>query len=233
MLKEINAAKKFTASRVQEVAEEWINKTPVGQHPNWVIGNHDQHRIATKVGVQKADLINILLQTLPGIAITYQGEELGMESVILTWQETVDPQACNGDESVYNEKSRDPCRTPFPWDNTKNAGFSNGDKTWLPVGTAYTTVNVKAQQEASNSHLKIFQSLTMLRKHAVLREGAYLGKVLGNVYAYKREANNIAAVVLLNFGDTEVTIDVKSLFSTIPDQMMAHTSSLDSGIAVK
>jgi alpha-glucosidase len=48
-----------------------------GYQANWVIGNHDKHRTATRLGASRSDLVNILIQTLPGVAITYQGEELG------------------------------------------------------------------------------------------------------------------------------------------------------------
>ena len=133
-----------------------------------------------------------MIQTLPGIAITYMGEELGMENVRISWNETVDPQACNGALEGYHERSRDPARTPFPWDNTKNAGFTSGDKTWLPVGTAYSTVNVRAQQEATNSHLKIFKSLTsrMLKYLSSLVQAQDLEN-LDRAFFLKIDASNI------------------------------------------
>ena len=173
-----------------------------------------------------------MLQTLPGIAITYQGEELVMTNVHLTWEETVDPQACNTSPEIYEANSRDPARTPFPWDDSKNAGFSTGDKTWLPVGQNYKTVNVKAQEAASNSHLKIFRRLTTIRKQPVFRQGTYLGGLTNNenVYAYRRQHGNDFAIVLLNFGSSQVNVDVKSMFTTIPDQLNVYTSSLDSGL---
>lgn len=79
------------------------------------LGNHDQKRIASRLGEGKVDLYNILLKTLPGISITYQGEELGMTDVIISWADTVDPQACNTDPTRYHAASRDPARTPFQW----------------------------------------------------------------------------------------------------------------------
>lgn len=88
------------------------------------MGNHDQHRLASRLGVERGDLINIMLQTLPGIAITYQGEELVMTNVHLTWEETVDPQACNTNPEVYEQNSRDPCRT-VRFINTQNSHSQN------------------------------------------------------------------------------------------------------------
>lgn len=79
------------------------------------MGNHDQKRIASRLGDGRIDLYNILLNTLPGISITYQGEEIGMTDVILSWKESVDPKACNSDPTQYHSLSRDPARTPFQW----------------------------------------------------------------------------------------------------------------------
>jgi len=168
---------------------------------------------------------------LPGVAITYQGEELGMENVHLTWEETVDPLACNTNPEIYEAKSRDPARTPFPWDDSKNAGFTTGDKTWLPVGTNYRTVNVKAQEAATNSHLKIFRRLTKIRKEPMFKNGTYSGYLSNdkNVYSYKRQNGDQVAIVVLNFGKTEQTVNLATLFPLIPNEMKIWTSSLDSG----
>lgn len=173
-----------------------------------------------------------MLQTLPGVAITYQGEELVMENVHLTWEETVDPPACNSNPQIYESRSRDPARTPFPWDDSKNAGFSTGDKTWLPVGNNYKTVNVKAQEAAANSHLKIFRRLTKIRKENVFKNGTYSGFLSNdkNVYSYKRQVGDEVAVIVLNFGKTEQTVNLAALFPLIPNQLKVYTSSLDSGL---
>lgn len=177
-------------------------------------------------------MLNILLQTLPGVAITYQGEELVMTNVHLTWEETVDPPACNSNPEIYESRSRDPARTPFPWDDTKNAGFSTGSTTWLPVGNNYKTVNVKAQQEADNSHLKIFKRLTTIRKQEVFKKGNYAGELSNNknVYSYKRQLNDQVAVIVLNFGKNEESVNLMSLFPLIPEHLKIYTSSLDSGL---
>lgn len=81
-----------------------------GKEANWVLGNHDNHRLASRLGIERADLYNILLQTLPGNAVTYQGEELCMPNVYVTWDQTLDPGACNTNETVFHSVSRDPCR---------------------------------------------------------------------------------------------------------------------------
>lgn len=88
------------------------------------MGNHDVSRVATrKPG--RADQMTMLEMILPGVAVTYNGEEIAMEDKLdISWEETQDPQACNGDREHYRERTRDPNRTPFQWDDTKNAGMS-------------------------------------------------------------------------------------------------------------
>lgn len=196
------------------------------------MGNHDQHRIATRLGVERTDLINIMLQTLPGIAVTYQGEEMGLVNTHLTWAQTVDPSACNTNDPIGFEKfSRDPARTPFPWDDTKNAGFSTNDTTWLPVNDDYVTNNVKAQTEAANSHLKIFKKLTKLRKNLVLRHGEYDALLINNdnVLIYRRwYGEDDLVVVILNFGSETETVNVKAAFPMITEDVLPiYTASLD------
>jgi alpha-glucosidase len=197
------------------------------------LGNHDRHRIATRFGADRSDLLNILLQTLPGVAITYQGEELAMENSYVSWEDSVDPMACNSDPKIYEMVSRDPVRTPFPWDDSKNAGFSTGDTTWLPVGTNYKTVNVKAQEVADNSHLKIFRRLTSIRKQAVFMNGTYSGFLSNsnNVYSYKRQQGDEIAIIVLNFGTSEEIVDLTALFPMAPNQLKVYTSSMNSGLA--
>lgn len=219
------------AADYKRAIDAWLNPLPQGVEANWVIGNHDKHRAASRLGPQRGDLINILIQTLPGVAITYMGEELVMENVHLTWEETVDPQACNTHDPVnYEGASRDPARTPFPWDETKNGGFSTADITWLPAGDQYKTVNVKAQEEAQNSHLKIFKKLTTIRKQPVFRQGEFDGTLLAdeNVYAYKRQHGTNFAIVVLNLGKSTQTVNLKAAWSTIPNEMKVYTSSLNS-----
>ena len=134
------------------------------------------------------------------------------------------------DPVSYELVSRDPVRTPFPWDDSKNAGFSTAEKTWLPVGNNYKTVNVKAQLEAENSHLKIFQKLTKIRKQPFFKRGDYSGALTNNksVYVFKRQLGDQYAIIILNFGTTEGTVNARAAFPSISESLVIYTSSLDS-----
>jgi alpha-glucosidase len=86
------------------------------------MGNHDRSRTATRYP-GRADQMTMLAMVLPGIAVTYNGEEIAMEDKLdISWEATQDPQACNTDPQHYKTYTRDPNRTPFQWDDSKNAG---------------------------------------------------------------------------------------------------------------
>lgn len=109
-----------------------------------------------------------------------------MTDVIISWEETVDPPACNSNETNYHTASRDPARTPFQWDESKNAGFNSGKKPWLPINTNYKCVNVKTQRAQPRSHLNTYKRLINLRKKAALIDATYESKLFGEVFTYKR-----------------------------------------------
>lgn len=49
-----------------------------GRWPNWVLGNHDNHRIASRMGGRQfTDAMNALLLLLPGTPTLYYGDEIG------------------------------------------------------------------------------------------------------------------------------------------------------------
>lgn len=109
-----------------------------------------------------------------------------MTDVIVSWEDTVDPPALNSNESTYYKISRDPARTPFQWDDSTNAGFNKGNKTWLPINTNYKCVNVKTESTQSRSHLNVFKRLIKLRKEAGLGAASYESELFGEIYTYKR-----------------------------------------------
>lgn len=121
-----------------------------------------------------------------------QGEEIGMTDVFISWKETVDPQACNTNESVYHANSRDPARTPFQWDDSPQAGFTYGPKTWLPVNVNYKCVNVKNDRSSPKSHLNVYKRLVQIRRDASFVNGTFESAVLpGEILAYKRSVKFI------------------------------------------
>jgi len=162
---------KTTISEFINIIQIYLKAIPKGKSPNWTYNNHDRSRIASTLGRNRADQMIMFTTILPGIVIIYQGEELGMENRPMTWDETVDPTGRILGPDRYYIGSRDPYRSPFPWDNTTSAGFSTNNKTWLPVHNNYKKLNLKAQQLAKNSHYKIYKKVIALKQKRVVREG--------------------------------------------------------------
>lgn len=70
----------------------------------------------------------MLVTTLPGTAVTYNGEEIGMsDNTNITYEQGVDPQGCQAGPSRFAERSRDLERSPFQWNNSTSAGAKTCD----------------------------------------------------------------------------------------------------------
>ncbi|XP_053966298.1 maltase A1 [Anastrepha ludens] len=224
-----NVVNNTKAPVVVEHIEKWLNSMPEGVYANWVLGNHDNKRMASRFGVQRADLFNILLQTLPGNAVTYNGEELAMTDVYISWEDSVDPQACNANPTTYYAVSRDPARTPYQWDASPNAGFTSGDHTWLPVSADYKQNNALAQLRAPQSHLQVFKKLIRLRKEPSFQDGELKIKAIDDdliVYSRQLPGSDLY-VIVLNLGATDKSLNVNDHYS-LGSQAEVITTSIQS-----
>lgn len=109
---------------------------------------------------------------LPGVTVTYNGEEFGMENGWVSWEEGFDPQGCNGNKEDWEKNSRDFERTPFQWDDTVNAGFNAGNKTWLPVADNYKDLNLANQKiDGVRSHYRVYQELIKIKHTETIKHG--------------------------------------------------------------
>src|SRR4051794_7085466 len=113
---------------------------PPGAWPNWVLGNHDQPRVASRVGAAQARVAMMLLLTLRGTPTLYYGDEFGLESVPIPPEKVRDPF------SSVPGQGRDPYRTPMPWTTGPNAGFTTAEP-WLPLGADHPARNVAVLRE--------------------------------------------------------------------------------------
>ncbi|XP_055599791.1 probable maltase [Uranotaenia lowii] len=223
-----NIFRDSNGKKFHDMVMRFWNAKPDGRYANWVLGNHDNKRLASRLGVKRADLYNIALNTLPDVAVTYNGEELGMEDVYIPWSETIDPAACNSNPQDFMKYSRDPARTPMLWDSSTSAGFSTSSTTWLPVAANYESVNYEVQKSASRSHVKIFKSLLRLRKQRTLREGTFEMKLLDDdLLIIRRHLAGVSTVVsILNFHKGTRTVNLSQAFEGLPLEFEIITSSL-------
>ncbi|WP_295672392.1 alpha-glucosidase C-terminal domain-containing protein, partial [uncultured Mucilaginibacter sp.] len=105
--------------------------------------------------------------------------------------------------------ARDNGRTPFQWDDSANAGFSNATP-WIKVNPAYTSVNVAAEENDPNSCLNYFRRAVQLRKNnLILVYGKYtlVDRANPKVYAYTREQNGKKLLIALNFSKDAATFN--------------------------
>jgi alpha-glucosidase len=188
----------WEARRIDAAIAEYEGAMPGHGWPNWVLGNHDQPRIASRVGLPQARVAAMLLLTLRGTPTLYYGDELGMRDGVIPPDQVHDPQEKNLPGLGLN---RDPERTPMQWDPSPGAGFTSG-RPWLPISSDSSRVNVETERSDPDSMLSLYRRLITLRKReAALSVGSYTPlSVDGDLLAYKREAAGKRFLVALNMG---------------------------------
>ena len=159
-----------------------------------IIENHDEPRgvsfyIPKEDLSEKAKKFLATMQMLQrGLPFIYQGQEIGMENVVLTSIREVDDistldeyEVClregfSEEEAlrIVNRYSRDNARTPVQWDSSKNAGFTTGTP-WLPLNPNYKKINVAQQEKDPESVLSYYKKLTALRKNPEYKETMVYG----------------------------------------------------------
>lgn len=150
----------------------------------------------------------------------------------ISWDDTLDPPACNLGPERYNEESRDPVRTPYQWDGTAYAGFKDEGlpKPWIEVHPNYHNVNLQLQKEHPKSFYKFYQQLAMLRRNDTFVFGDFKSTAINDdVFGYVRSlADEPTYVILINFSDKEITVDINKLgvdFHDMSEIVVAGSSS--------
>jgi alpha-glucosidase len=195
----------WEAQAIRQAVESYEAALPPDAWPNWVLGNHDRTRIATRVGREQARTAQMLLLTLRGTPTCYYGDELGMQDVPIPPELMRDPQ---GKEiAAY---SRDPVRTPMQWDSGTNAGFCAPPAVpWLPVAGDSHTHNVSVEQHDPRSMLALVRSLLALRRALpALSAGSQLSLDQPNpsCFVYLRQLCERSCLVALNFSAHEQVV---------------------------
>ena len=192
---------RWEARRIGAAIDKYEASLPEGAWPNWVLGNHDRPRVASRVGSPaQARVAAMLLLTLRGTPTVYYGDELGMENVAIPPEKVVDPPG------VILGVGRDPERTPMQWDDSRNAGFTTASEAWLPVSPHYADQNIAAEREDAHSMLTLHRRLLQLRRsEEALMAGDYapIPEYDDNILAYTRKVDGAGFLVLLNFGQSQ------------------------------
>ena len=243
------------AHTVKKAIDGWMGAMPAGAGawPNWLVGNHDRPRVADRFGPEFVDAVNAIVLLLPGTAVTYYGEELGMWGhPEISYEDTKDVKGRQAGPERYQRYSRDPQRTPMQWDGGPNAGFSDPSAsgegeptTWLPLHPNYRTLNVEAQlKEAEESHLKVYKALVALRQTFEWMHGGLETRVFddgvgeGQVFGFTRslrynDTHELGILVLANLGGgagvSHQTIDA-TVFRGVPSTGVVCVRSVGAGV---
>ncbi len=187
----------WRARTIAQLVDRYEAALPAGGWPNWVLGNHDRPRLASRLGPGQARLAAMLLLTLRGTPTLYYGDEIGMRQVPMTPEDVRDPFEKNVPGLGLG---RDGCRTPMQWDASAFAGFSSVAP-WLPLAADFAGNDVASQRAEPSSLLNLYRRLIALRHlRPALTHGAYRPMtVAGDVMAFVREVEGDRVLVALNF----------------------------------
>jgi alpha-glucosidase len=186
----------WAARAVSPLIDRYEAALPSGAWPNWVLGNHDCSRVASRVGQAQARVAAMLLLTLRGTPTLYNGDEIGMHDVPIPPDAVRDPFERNVPGRGFG---RDPERTPLQWDAGPHAGFST-ETPWLPIAADYKTVNVAAQRGNPRSMLALHHALIGVRRATpALVAGSYRAVYTDeDLLIYDREVSGARRRVALN-----------------------------------
>lgn len=184
---------------IARTISEYESALPAGGWPNWVLSNHDQKRIASRIGQPDARLAAMLLLTLRGTPTLYYGDELGLENVFIPPGRVQDPWEKREPGHGFG---RDPARTPMPWSPDAQAGFST-TRPWLPINDDYRERNVERLMADPTSILTLYRRLIALRRcEAALHAGKWiLHAASESLLIYERSDGERRLLVALNFAD--------------------------------
>jgi alpha-glucosidase len=195
---------------------------PAHGWPNWVLGNHDNSRIVSRIGAAQARVAAMMLLTLRGTPTLYYGDEIAMRNVPIPPERVHDPFEKNVPGLGHG---RDPERTPMQWSAKPNAGFTTG-AAWLPLADDYQTTNVERQSSDEKSMLTLYRRLLDLRRREKgLSIGSYARvRADGDVLSYRRQFDRESRFhIILNLGPEPVVFGNSSL----PRGRIALSTHLD------
>lgn len=210
---------------LKEVLNRWQTELEGKAWNSLFWENHDYPRAVSRFGNDSlvfwelsAKMLAVCLYMMKGTPYIYQGQELGMTNfqgssiedfqdieIHNVYREMVGSGRISHEEMIryINHMGRDNARTPMQWDDTAQAGFTEGTP-WLGVNPNYTWLNAREQAGRGDSVLSFYKQLIKLRHTMdILVYGTYrlLLEESGSVYAYERTLGDERLTVLCNFTD--------------------------------
>ena len=198
----------WSAGELAETIAGLEESLPEGAWPILALGNHDRPRLATRLGRPQAKVAAVLLLTLRGTPMFLYGDELGMVDQPVPRERQRDYFGLSG-----RGVTRDPTRTPMPWNAGPNGGFSPAPEQdlWLPASKEYESLNVEAQLADPGSSLNLYRRLIALRSESeALRRGRYerVEQRGAACLVYTRSAEGETKLIALNLSADEQEVEL-------------------------
>jgi len=195
--------------------------------------NHDQPRVVSHYGndtclhKKSAKMLATALYFMPGTAICYQGEEIGMTNVLYQnlnefrdvevfteYQNFIDKGISPSEAlEIIKARCRDNARTPMQWDSSQNGGFSD-HQPWINTNSNYPDINLRNQVDDDSSIFRYYQSLLNYRNHNMeILDGTltFIDIESEDSYLYTNEGEHEIYLVICNFKNQEIDISLGNL----------------------
>lgn len=236
--------------KLKKTFERWQKKLYKKGWNSLYWNNHDQPRIVSRWGndkefrVKSAMTLSAILHLMQGTPYIYQGEEIGMTNCKLPLEEYDDIEIHNAFREIVLErktmtreefmkavykKGRDNARTPFQWDDTKNAGFSSVSP-WLKVNVRYKEINAKKDIESHDSIYRWYQKLINLRNKLDIITYGNFELLLPDdpeIFSYRRSYKGQQLTVIGNLSDRLRDIEIEGRFDNAEIILANYTSRSD------
>lgn len=252
--------RKINLKELKQVLSKWQTELAGTAWNSLFWDNHDQPRIVSRLGDDStreyreasAKMLALCLHMMQGTPYVYQGEELGMTNVPFeTLEDFRDIESINAYHELTESgqvspedmmrflryKSRDNARTPMQWDDSENAGFTEGTP-WIMVNPNYKEINAKEQMARPDSVFHFYQKLIRLRKEReIIPYGEYelLLPEDPDLYVYTRALGEQKLLVICNFRKEEKAFTLPEgfdprkgeiLIGNYPDRELQNTMTL-------
>ena len=227
---------KYDFKEFKRIIIKWQEELQGKAWNSLFLGNHDQPRSVSRFGNDNpayretsAKMLATCLHMMQGTPYVYQGEELGMTNIYFDKLEDYrDIESINYFKEFTESglmtpehmmkclmlRSRDNARTPMQWNDSKQAGFTDGEP-WIKVNPNYKEINAAQQLEDPNSIFHYYQKLIRLRKEKdIIVYGGFepLYRDDEQIFAYTRKQDQEKLLTVCNFSDQNAEVEVPEEF---------------------
>ena len=227
---------KYDFKEFKRIMIKWQEELQGKAWNSLFLGNHDQPRSVSRFGNDNpayretsAKMLATCLHMMQGTPYVYQGEELGMTNIYFDKLEDYrDIESINFFTELTEAglmtpeymmkclmlRSRDNARTPMQWDDSEQAGFTDGES-WIKVNPNYKEINAAQQLEDPNSIFHYYQKLIRLRKEKdiiVYGEFEPLYRDDEQIFAYIRRQEQEKLLTVCNFSDKNAEMEIPEEF---------------------